>query len=64
MLLSVGFLHNKCDERLLVNLNGFGALRGKAAHSSGAHQVQQAIDPKNEYERVQLLISGLLSVDA
>ena len=63
MLLPIGFPHDRCDELLLANLNDFGALRGEAAHSSGARQVQQAIDPKNEYDRVQLLILGLVSVD-
>jgi len=64
MLLPIGVHHSKCDGLLLANFNDFGAKRGEVVHGSNSPRVQQAIDPKTEYSRVEELISQLTSLDA
>ncbi|WP_147707686.1 HEPN domain-containing protein [Microvirga massiliensis] len=63
MLLPIGFTQEMCDETLLATLNDFGSLRGEAAHAGAASHVTKGVDPKDEYDRVQMIISGLEPID-
>ncbi|MFD0934343.1 HEPN domain-containing protein [Methylobacterium trifolii] len=63
MLLPIGVDHKKIDGVFLTEIDDFGQQRGKAAHTSSAKFVQQEIDPKGEFDRVQKIINLLLPLD-
>jgi hypothetical protein len=62
MLLPIGLHVSSIDATFVSRLDDFGKRRGEAAHKSSA--VQQAVDPKDEYEAVRLLVTELTKLDA
>lgn len=63
MLIPIG-VDSNIDNVLVTNLDNLGQRRGEAAHSSTSSQVRQGVDPKDEYERVTLILAGLGPVDS
>ncbi len=63
MLLPIGFPHVKCDQLLVAALNDFAKDRGAHAHRRSAI-VRKQIDPKTEFDRVQMILGLLSSIDA
>jgi hypothetical protein len=63
MLLPIGFDNTLIDAVFLADIDEFGQRRGEAAHSSTTAHVQQGIDPKDEHDRVMVLLGGLTSFD-
>lgn len=61
LILPVGVDVSELDQTWLTNLDNFGSLRGEIAHKTkGATGV---INPKDEYETVKQLVTGLESLD-
>jgi len=61
MLFPVGLKNTDIDPVWLSTIDSFGARRGEVAHSS-VH-TQQPPDPRNEFETVKLILSGLKELD-
>ncbi len=61
LILPTGIDLAALDQTWLTNLDDFGAKRGEVAHK--ARRVQDGINPKDEYEFVQLLLNGLGELD-
>jgi hypothetical protein len=61
MLLPVGIDEAEIDSVWLSTIDGFGAARGKAAHSSA---IEYTINPQDDYNTVQSIILGLRDIDA
>lgn len=61
MFIPVGFDMAKCDDAFLQAMNAFGDDRGLVAHTSGV--VRQAVDPRDEYNRVMALTKALELID-
>jgi hypothetical protein len=61
MLISIGIDYTKISQTLLNNLSSFGHNRGNTAHNSS--KVQQLINPSDEMNMVQHIISELRDVD-
>ncbi len=61
MLIPVGFDMTKCDDAFLQAMTAFGDDRGLIAHTSGV--VRQAVDPRDEYNRVMWLTKALEVID-
>jgi hypothetical protein len=64
LLLPIGVQQHQIDAVILADMDNFGRQRGEAAHQSFGGTVKQGVDPKAEYERVRLIVSGLASLDA
>ncbi|PPK75255.1 hypothetical protein B0F87_106102 [Methylobacter tundripaludum] len=63
LLLPIGVNHSRLDPTFLADMDSFGALRGATAHSSRSTSVRQAVDPAEEWKRIEALMSGIESVD-
>ena len=62
VFLPVGVDFDALDQTWLTAIDEFGKRRGEVAHKTiGA---QQAIDPKTEYQNIQVLLLGLKELDA
>lgn len=60
LLLPVGFAEAEIDLVWLATIDGFGAARGKTAHTSA---VTHAINPKDDFQTVQAVVVGLKDID-
>jgi hypothetical protein len=61
LLFPVGLKNKEIDSVWLSTIDSFGANRGEVAHSS--IKAQQPLDPKNEYQTVELILQGLKDLD-
>lgn len=61
LILPIGVDIQILDQTWLTSLDDFGSKRGEVAHN--ARRTQGAINPKDEYDLVQILLSGFLSLD-
>lgn len=61
LILPTGVDMSLLDQSWITNLDNFGSNRGEVAHKS--KQAQTPINPKDEYELVKNLLSGLESLD-
>jgi len=64
LLLPIAFDVAQCDAVFLAAMDQFGQARGFAAHSSGSSYVSQGVDPKDELQKVQDIVRGLVPIDA
>lgn len=65
LLVPLGLDESKIDPAWLATLDGFGASRGAAAHSSGTRGgITYAIDPRTDLNTVQQIMDGLEEIDA
>lgn len=62
LLKPVGIDFSLIDEAWLAAMDGFGQARGFAAHKS-AVGVTRPIDPKDEFDRIELILVGLRELD-
>lgn len=62
LFLPTGVDIDSLDQTWLANIDGFGTKRGEVAHS--AKQTQGAINPKDEFNTVCLLMSGIKELDS
>lgn len=62
LLKPVGIDFSLIDEAWLVAMDGFGQARGFAAHKSTVG-VTRPIDPKDEFDRIELILVGLKELD-
>jgi len=60
ILLPVGVLESELDSAWLSTTDGFGAKRGLTAHTSA---VTHAIDPQDDHQTVQQIMTGMADVD-
>ncbi|MEZ4870096.1 MAG: hypothetical protein R3C14_52695 [Caldilineaceae bacterium] len=64
LLLPVGVEADEIDDVWLAAINSFGEERGRAAHTSGSsHRTVVLPDPKDELQKVKLLLDGLKEID-
>lgn len=63
ILLPIGIEHSSLDPAFLVEIDSFGSLRGHTAHTSSRAAVRRAVDPKEEFNRVESLIVGIQAID-
>lgn len=63
LLVPVGYRADDIDLLLVDEMNNFGTLRGEAAHISAVGHVRKGINPKDEYNRVERILLGLLAID-
>jgi hypothetical protein len=63
ILLPLGVQHSSLDPAFLAEIESFGSMRGQAAHTSRA-AVRRAVDPKEEFNRVDSLLAGIAAIDA
>lgn len=61
LLVQVGIDYTQINQTLLNNLSSYGKYRGDTAHNST--KIQQLINPRDEIEIVQQIISELNSID-
>jgi hypothetical protein len=63
MLLPVGFDPAKFDPLFITELNNFSTKRGEAAHKTIKGQLTIMVDPKDEFDQVQRILSGIVQID-
>jgi hypothetical protein len=63
MFIPIGFGMSKWDPMLLQTLSSFGESRGLIAHTSARAHIRKAVDPKDEYELLQRITTGLELID-
>ncbi len=61
LILPTGIDIGSLDQTWLTNIDSFGAKRGEVAHKS--KRTQGTINPKDEFDTVQALLSGLQELD-
>lgn len=61
LILPIGVDVSLLDQTWLTNLNNFGSKRGEIAHN--AKRTQGTINPKDEYDLVQILLTGFMNLD-
>lgn len=64
LLLPLGIGPAQLDPTFLAAIDSFGSLRGQAAHTSSRRAVRQAINPAEEYRRVEGLMPGIEAIDS
>lgn len=62
LLKPTGIDFESLDQTWLTTIDEFGKQRGSTAHTS-AVSVKHSIDPKDEYDRIELLLKGLGELD-
>jgi hypothetical protein len=63
LLMPIGFDPNELDTLFLTTMDDFGQKRGEVAHSSNLGQVQQGVDPREEFESVLGIVNELEKLD-
>jgi hypothetical protein len=63
ILLPIGIEHSSLDPAFLVEIDSFGSMRGHTAHTSSRAAVRRAVDPKEEFNRVESLLGGIEAID-
>tara|TARA_B110000908_G_C9914479_1_gene296832 strand:- start:95 stop:457 length:363 start_codon:yes stop_codon:yes gene_type:complete len=61
LILPLGIDIDSLDQTWLTNLDSFGSKRGEVAHTS--KYAQGSINPKDEFESVLMLLSGIKELD-
>jgi hypothetical protein len=63
LLLPVGFDTGKLDQAWLASVTSFGVQRGSVAHSSVLGRARNEFDPKQEFDTVLEIVTGLERID-
>lgn len=63
LLLPIGVEHLRLDPGFLADIESFGSMRGHAAHTSSRAAVRRAVDPEEEFKRVESLLVGTEAID-
>lgn len=63
LLLPIGVDFSLLDPILIAELDSFGERRGVVAHTSAKNHVRSKPDPKDELEKVNVIVNLLLDVD-
>lgn len=61
LIIPTGVDINSLDQTWLTNIDSFGAKRGELAHK--AKRTQDAINPQDEFDSVQVLLLGIQELD-
>ena len=64
ILLPLSIEPSGLDPAFLAEIDSFGSMRGHAAHISSRVGVRRAVDPKEEFNRVESLLAGIAALDA
>lgn len=63
ILLPIGIEHSSLDPAFLADIESFGSMRGHTAHTSSRAAVRRAVDPKEEFNRIESLLVGIGAID-